>query len=74
MRYFFAIVLPPVAVLWCGKPFQAVGNIFLTAAGWVPGVVHALFVAHNHYADERARRIERAYNAAAAASMGYRYE
>ncbi len=52
MRYLFAIVLPPLAVLSCGKPFQAIGNIFLTLAGWLPGVVHALFVTDNHYVNE----------------------
>lgn len=30
MRYFLAIILPPVAVLLCGKPVQFVLNIFLT--------------------------------------------
>jgi hypothetical protein len=31
MRYFFAIVLPPLAVLSCGKPVQA--DRFVTAPG-----------------------------------------
>ncbi|MEI6036282.1 MAG: YqaE/Pmp3 family membrane protein, partial [Verrucomicrobiae bacterium] len=30
MRYLLAIVLPPVAVLLCGKPFQAILNLILT--------------------------------------------
>lgn len=74
MRYFLAILLPPVAVLSCGKPFQALGNILLTMAYWVPGMLHALFVVHNYHADQRARMLERAYNRAAATHMGYHYE
>lgn len=63
MQYFFAIILPPLAVLWCGKPFQALLNLFLTLAGWIPRVLHALFVVHNHNADLRAQSLERAYYA-----------
>ena len=57
MRYLLAIVLPPIAVLLCGKPFQAILNIFLTLAFWVPGAVHALFVVHSHLADKRNREL-----------------
>lgn len=53
MRYFLAIVLPPLAVFFCGKPFQTVLNILLTLLGWIPGIVHALFVVHNHLAEKR---------------------
>ncbi len=53
MRYFLAIILPPLAVFLCGKPFQALLNIFLTILGWIPGIVHALFVVHNHLAEKR---------------------
>jgi len=42
MRYFLAIILPPVAVLLCGKPVQAL--LILPLCFWIPGVVHALFV------------------------------
>jgi uncharacterized membrane protein YqaE (UPF0057 family) len=51
LLYLVAILLPPLAVLLSGKPFQALLNIVLTVAFWVPGVIHALFVVHNHYAD-----------------------
>ena len=57
MRYLLAIVLPPVAVLLCGKPFQAILNILLTLAFWIPGAVHALFVVHSHLADKRNREL-----------------
>lgn len=60
MRYLIAILLPPLAVLLCGKPFQAVLNIFLTLLFWVPGMIHALLVVHNHLEDQRANRIIKA--------------
>ena len=60
MRYLLAILLPPVAVLLCGKPFQFVLNLLLTLCFWVPGAVHALFVVHSHLADKRTERLERA--------------
>ena len=53
MRYLLAIILPPIAVLLCGKPVQAILNLLLTILFWIPGVVHALFVVHSHLADKR---------------------
>ena len=53
MRYFLAIILPPLAALLCGKPIQALLNLILTLLGWVPGVIHALFIVHSHLADKR---------------------
>jgi uncharacterized membrane protein YqaE (UPF0057 family) len=60
MRYLLAIFLPPVAVLICGKPIQALLNLVLTLLLWVPGAIHACFVVHNYYADKRTQRIVRA--------------
>ena len=60
MRYLLAIVLPPLAVLFCGKPVQFVLNIFLTLFFWVPGVVHAILVVHDHLAEKRNDRLLRA--------------
>ena len=57
MLYLVALLLPPLAVLLCGKPFQAILNIVLTLLGWIPGAVHAVLVVHNHYADKRAKRV-----------------
>ena len=57
MRYFLAIILPPLAVLLCGKPIQFILNIFLTLLGWIPGVIHAILVVNGHLADKRANRI-----------------
>jgi uncharacterized membrane protein YqaE (UPF0057 family) len=57
MLYLLAIILPPLAVLLCGKPFQAILNLVLTLLGYVPGLIHALLVVSNHYADKRTERI-----------------
>ncbi len=48
MRYLLAIIFPPLAVLLCGKPIQAVLNCFLTLLLWIPGVVHAILVVNSH--------------------------
>ena len=60
MRYLLAILIPPVAVLLCGKPIQFVLNIFLTLLLWIPGVIHAILVVNSHLADKRSRHMERA--------------
>ena len=62
MLYLVAVVLPPLAVLLCGKPFQAIVSFILqlTIIGWLPATIHALFVVNNHYADRRADRMIRA--------------
>ncbi|MBL7214980.1 MAG: YqaE/Pmp3 family membrane protein [Phycisphaerae bacterium] len=57
MRYFLAIILPPLAVLLCGKPIQFILNIFLTILGWIPGVIHAILVVNSHLADKRADKV-----------------
>jgi uncharacterized membrane protein YqaE (UPF0057 family) len=57
MKYFFAIFLPPVAVLLCGKPGSFLLNLILTLCGWVPGVVHAIMVVGSYNADKRTDRI-----------------
>jgi len=59
MRYIIAIILPPLAVLLCGKPIQFILNIFLTLLFWIPGMVHALLVVHSHLADKRTEKIIR---------------
>ena len=57
MRYLLAIILPPLAVLLCGKPFQAILTLVLSLCFWIPGVVHALFVVNSHLADMRAEKM-----------------
>lgn len=65
MLYFLAIILPPVAVLLSGKPIQALLNLFLTLLGWIPGVIHALFVVSSAKADRRVEKQTRELKQAA---------
>lgn len=44
LYYLLAILLPPVAVLLVGRPFQAFLNLILTMIFYVPGAVHAALV------------------------------
>lgn len=57
MLYLLAILLPPVAVLICGKPIQALLNLVLTICLYVPGAVHACLVVHERYNDRRTQRV-----------------
>lgn len=57
MRYLLAILVPPLAVLLCGKPVQAVLNLFLTLLLWFPGAIHALFVVSSYKADVRNEKL-----------------
>ena len=52
-----AILLPPVAVLMCGKPVQSVLNSFLTLCLWIPGVIHAILVVNARNADRRQQEL-----------------
>lgn len=60
MRYLLAIIMPPIAVLLCGKPVQFILNILLTLLFWIPGVIHAILVVNSHLADERIVCLEKA--------------
>jgi uncharacterized membrane protein YqaE (UPF0057 family) len=60
MLYLLAILLPPVAVLLCGKPIQALLNFCLWLLGIVPGVIHALFVVSSYLADQRNKKLIKA--------------
>lgn len=56
MWYLVAIILPPVAVLRV-SPAQAPVNLVLTLLGFIPGMLHALLVVHNFYANARNEQI-----------------
>ena len=63
MLYLVAVILPPLAVLLAGKPFQAILNlVLLFVTVYVGALIHALFVVHNHYADKRQDRMLRELN------------
>jgi len=54
--YLLAILLPPVAVLFCGKPIQALLNVLLTLLFWFPGAIHALLVVKERKDDKRMQK------------------
>ncbi|WP_026689806.1 YqaE/Pmp3 family membrane protein [Alteribacter aurantiacus] len=56
MMYLVAILLPPVAVLLVGRPFQALLNLILTLFFWLPGAIHACFIVADQKQDKRMRR------------------
>ncbi|HEV2125436.1 MAG TPA: YqaE/Pmp3 family membrane protein [Chloroflexota bacterium] len=62
MLYLVAILLPPLALLLVGKPFQAILALILqvTVLGWLPAAIWALFVVNTHHADKRANKLIRA--------------
>lgn len=64
MRILFAILLPPLGVLLCGKPFQALLNVVLCIVGvYVGGLIHALFIVNHATQERRHREVLRAMRA-----------
>lgn len=53
MMYLVAILIPPLAVLLCGKPIQFILNLILCLFFWIPAVVHAILVVMDKKAQER---------------------
>lgn len=58
MKYLLAVIFPPLAVFSCGKPWQGILNIILfICTVWIGSMIHAIFVVHNYYADERTQKL-----------------
>ena len=57
MLYLLAILLPPIAVLFVGRPILALLNLILTLCFWIPGVIHALFLVHSAKSDKRQKEL-----------------
>ena len=55
--YLLAVLLPPLAVLICGKPVQALINLLLCLLLYIPGIIHAVMVVNEYKADRRAERL-----------------
>jgi len=55
MLYLLAVLFPPLAVLFAGKPVQAMLNCVLTLCLWIPGLIHAIFVVNETKANKRNR-------------------
>lgn len=54
--YLLAIVLPPVAVLLCGRPLSALLNFVLWCCLIIPGVIHACMVVGEAKQQKRDKR------------------
>lgn len=57
MRYLLAILLPPLAVLSCGKAFGALLNFVLCLFFWLPGVIHAFLVVTSFESERRHKEL-----------------
>ncbi|EWH11164.1 hypothetical protein DS2_04885 [Catenovulum agarivorans DS-2] len=57
MMYLLAILLPPIAVLFVGRPILALLNLVLCLFFYVPGIVHALFMVHSSKNDKRHKEL-----------------
>lgn len=53
MIYFWAVVLPPVSCLMIGKHGQAFLNLILCFLGFIPAIVHAIFLVNMKKGDDR---------------------
>jgi uncharacterized membrane protein YqaE (UPF0057 family) len=60
MRYFLAIIFPPLAVLLCGKPIQSILAFILCILGWIPGCIYAWMVVSSYKADQRTDKLIKA--------------
>jgi len=57
LRYFFCIVLPPLAVLLTGRIGSFLLSLLLTLLGWIPGIIHACLVVNDDHEEERVARL-----------------
>lgn len=57
LRYFFCIVLPPLAVLLTGRVGSFLLSLLLTLLGWIPGIIHACLVVNDHHQEQRIARV-----------------
>jgi len=57
MIYIIAILSPPLAVLFCGRPLQAIVNLVFTLFLWVPRAIHALLICADYEGQRREERI-----------------
>ena len=56
----FCFIFPPLAVLMCGKVFQAVLiSPLLTICGVFPGILHAMYIVKKHDDDKRHKEMMR---------------
>jgi uncharacterized membrane protein YqaE (UPF0057 family) len=59
MLYLLAVLCPPAAVLFTGKPGQAAANVGLTLLLYFPGLAHALSVVGQYRVQRRNETLTR---------------
>ena len=61
MLYLVAMSLPPLAMLFVGRPFLALFALALqlTLIGWIPAAVWALLIVNDYKAEQRAKKYGR---------------
>ena len=65
MKMLLAIILPPLAVLLCGKPIQALLNIVLCVVTlWLGAAIHAIYTVTQSDANRRHRETLKAHRSA----------
>lgn len=57
LRYFFCVVLPPLAVLMTGRVGSFLLSLLLTLLGWIPGVIHACLVVNDFHQEQRLEKV-----------------
>lgn len=65
MKIILAIFLPPVAVLLCGRPMAALVNFLLCLIGFIPGIIHAIYIVNQSENDKRMKQMAAIAGAAA---------
>jgi len=55
--YLIAILCPPLAVLFSGKPIQALINIILSLLFYFPGLIHAIMVVKDSKDEKRHKEL-----------------
>ena len=61
MKFAFCFIFPPLAVLMCGKPIQALTvSPLLTICGVLPGILHACYIVKKTDDDKRHQETLRA--------------
>lgn len=70
-RYLMCI-LPPLAVIFCKKPGQALFSALLTLLFYFPGVIHAIAVVASYHGEQRRREDDRRHKETLEALRGGR--
>lgn len=58
MLLLLCLLLPPIGVLFCGKPGKFVICCILCLLGYIPGMIYGLMVYSEHKSDKRFKRLE----------------